>query len=134
MVRNAMLRRVELVARDDLDGLVRLERAAADRIDPPREVVMTRSAWDAAIEDYYAEHDAVRPTPTPAGPDLLRIEARGSRRGREAPRAARRVTQTLARPGGPPRLGDRGRGRPATPPTRPASWCCRHGDARLWRD
>ena len=60
MVRNAMFRRVELVARDDLDGLMALERAAADRTDPPREVVMTRSAWDAAIEDYYAEHDTRR--------------------------------------------------------------------------
>ena len=44
MVRNAMFRRVELVARDDLDALVRLERQNADRVDPPREVVMTRSA------------------------------------------------------------------------------------------
>ncbi len=51
MVRNAMFRRAELVARDDLDGLMALERAAADRLDPPREVVMTRSAWDAAIEE-----------------------------------------------------------------------------------
>ena len=31
MVRNAMFRRVDLVARDDLDGLMALERAAADR-------------------------------------------------------------------------------------------------------
>ena len=43
-----------------------LERAAADRTDPPREVVMTRSAWDAAIEEYYAEHDRSARTPTPA--------------------------------------------------------------------
>ncbi len=42
MVRNAMFRRVELAARDDVDGLVRLERAAADRTDPPLEVEMTR--------------------------------------------------------------------------------------------
>ena len=35
-------------SRDDLDVLVRLERAAADRTDPPRQVVMGRSAWDAA--------------------------------------------------------------------------------------
>ncbi|MDI6912431.1 DEAD/DEAH box helicase [Nocardioides sp.] len=73
MVRNAMFRRVELVARDDLDGLVALERAAADRTDPPGEVVMTRSAWDAAIEDYYAEHDEVRLDSDARGPDLLAI-------------------------------------------------------------
>ena len=34
MVRNAMFRRVELVARDDLDGLMRLER--------PRRTARTR--------------------------------------------------------------------------------------------
>ena len=34
MIRNAMFRRVQLVARDDLDGLMALERAAADRIGP----------------------------------------------------------------------------------------------------
>ncbi len=71
MVRNAMWRRVDLVARDDLDGLMALERAAADRTDPPREVVMTRSTWDDAIEDYYAQHDTVlhrrrRPRARPA--------------------------------------------------------------------
>ena len=38
---------------------MRLERAAADRPTPPREVVVGRSAWDAAIEAYYAEHDSV---------------------------------------------------------------------------
>src|SRR5262249_48944327 len=47
MIRNAMFRRVQLVARDDLDALMALERAAADRVDPPGEVVMTRSAWDS---------------------------------------------------------------------------------------
>ena len=40
MIRNAMWARVDLVSRDDLDGLVRLERAAADRLDPPRQVVV----------------------------------------------------------------------------------------------
>lgn len=71
MVRNAMFRRVELVARDDLDGLMALERAAADRTEPAREVVMGRSAWDAAIEDYYAEHDSVDLGPDARGPRLL---------------------------------------------------------------
>ena len=42
MLRNAMWARVDAVARDDLDGLVRLERASADRTDPPRQVVMGR--------------------------------------------------------------------------------------------
>jgi superfamily II RNA helicase len=77
MVRNAMFRKVELAARDDVDGLVRLERAAADRTDPPLEVEMTRSAWDAALEDYYAEHGSISTGADARGPDLLRIEVDG---------------------------------------------------------
>jgi len=91
MVRNAMFRRVQLVARDDLDGLMALERATADRTDPPGEVVMTRSAWNAAIEDYYAEHVEVLLDADARGPDLLRVE----RTGRSWP-----VTQTLHDPAG----------------------------------
>ena len=71
MVRNAMFRRVELVARDDLDGLMALERAAADRTEPPREVLMTRSAWDEAIEAYYSDHDSVDMGPDARAPQLL---------------------------------------------------------------
>ncbi|WP_148616485.1 DEAD/DEAH box helicase [Nocardioides rubriscoriae] len=74
MVRNAMWRRVDLVARDDLDGLMRLERDAADRVDPPRAVVMGRSAWDEAIGAYYAQHDTVLTDGDARGPELLRIE------------------------------------------------------------
>jgi superfamily II RNA helicase len=77
MVRNAMFRRVELAARDDVDGLVRLERSAADRVEPPLEVEMTRSAWDAALEDYYAEHGSISTAADARGPDLLRIEVDG---------------------------------------------------------
>jgi len=79
MVRNAMFRRVELAARDDVDGLVRLERSAADRADPPLEVEMTRSAWDSALEDYYAEHGSISTAADARGPDLLRIEVDGRR-------------------------------------------------------
>ena len=107
MIRNAMWRRVELVARDDLDGLIALERAAADRTDPPREVVMTRSAWDAALEDYYAEHDEVRLDADARGPALLRrVEAGPVGVGRRAARLGDAADDP--RPGGPPRLGDRG--------------------------
>jgi superfamily II RNA helicase len=91
MIRNAMFRRVQLVAHDDLDGLMALERATADRTDPPGEVVMTRSAWNAAIEDYYTEHDDVLLDADARGPDLLRVE----RTGRSWP-----VIQTLHDPAG----------------------------------
>ncbi|GAB3769744.1 superfamily II RNA helicase [Nocardioides ginsengisegetis] len=79
MVRNAMFRRVELVESDDLDGLMRLERQAADRTDPPLEVVMTRSLWDAAIEDYYAEHDRLLVDSDARGPSLLQVTVEGRR-------------------------------------------------------
>lgn len=79
MIRNAMFRRVELVARDDLDGLMALERAAADRTDPPGEVTMTRSAWDEAIEEYYAEHDRVLLDADARGPALLAVTGSGRR-------------------------------------------------------
>ena len=91
MIRNAMFRRVELVARDDLDGLMAIERSAADRTDPPGEVLMTRSAWDTAIEDYYAEHDRVLLDADARGPALLAVAATGR---------TWRVTQTLHDPAG----------------------------------
>ncbi len=103
MIRNAMFRRVELVARDDLDGLMAMERAAADRTEPAGEVVMTRSAWDEAIEEYYAEHDRVLLDADARGPSLLRIEPAGRTSADHPDRP---------RPRGPPRLGHRGRGRP----------------------
>jgi hypothetical protein len=91
MIRNAMWRRVELVARDDLGGLALLEQTDAERLDPPREVVMTRQAWDAAIEAYFAEHDSVGIDSDARGPDLFVLE----RSGRRWP-----VRQTVADPAG----------------------------------
>ncbi|GAB2452566.1 DEAD/DEAH box helicase [Nocardioides hungaricus] len=91
MIRNAMWRRVELVARDDLDGLMALERAAADRTDPPAEVPMTRSAWDQAIEEYYAEHDRVLLDADARGPALLAVVESGR---------TCRVSQTIHDPEG----------------------------------
>lgn len=91
MIRNAMFRRVELVAYDDLDALMAIERAAADRTDPPGEVVMTRSAWDAAIEAYYAEHDKVLLDADARGPGLLAVAAAGQ---------TWKVTQTIHDPAG----------------------------------
>ena len=91
MIRNAMWRRVQLVARDDLDGLAGLEQADAERLDPPREVVMNRQAWDAAIEAYYAEHDSVGTDADARGPDLFSINKLDGRWS---------VRQTLADPAG----------------------------------
>ncbi len=74
MIRNAMWRRVEAAARDDLDALIRGERATADLFEPPREVGMTRSAWDDALEAYYDEHDEIRTDADARGPAYLQVE------------------------------------------------------------
>jgi hypothetical protein len=91
MIRNAAFRRVELVGRDDVDGLVALEQANAERTDPPAEVAMDRAAWDRALDAYYAEHDEVLLDADARGPDLLAVERTGRRW---------RVTQTVHDPAG----------------------------------
>ncbi len=105
MIRNAMFARVSLCARDDLDGLVRLERNAADRLDPPRAVVMGRSVWDTALEGYYADHDSLATDGDARGPELLSVgpEERGTPAGAdedEVTARIRRVRQTLHDPAG----------------------------------
>jgi hypothetical protein len=77
MVRNALFRRVELAARDDVAGLAALERSAAERADPTLEVRMDREAWDRALETYYAEHDRIDTGPDARGPDLFQVEPTG---------------------------------------------------------
>lgn len=74
MVRRAMWRLVELVARDDADGLLALEQARAAVSDPAREVVMDAAAWDAALGDYFAEHDEVLLDADARGPAFLAID------------------------------------------------------------
>jgi hypothetical protein len=77
MVRNAMWRRVELAARDDVDALAAVESTAAGLAEPPPEVRMTRADWDAGLEAYYADHDEVRLDADARGPDLLAVEEAG---------------------------------------------------------
>ncbi|MGB8650274.1 MAG: DUF3516 domain-containing protein [Mycobacteriales bacterium] len=59
LVRNAMWRRVQAVALERTDQLREL--------DPDVD-------WDAALDAYYAEHDAVETGPDARGPGFLRIE------------------------------------------------------------
>jgi superfamily II RNA helicase len=94
MIRNAMWRRVELVARDDVDGLAALEQAhlgrlADEELGDAREVVISREAWDAALEEYYAEHDTVGTDADARGPDLFVLSD-----------DRRKARQTLADPAG----------------------------------
>ena len=77
LVRNALFRRVELAARDDLAALATLEEAAAQRTDPPLEVVMTRRAWDEALEAYFADHDRIGTGADARGPDLFQVSVEG---------------------------------------------------------
>ncbi len=83
MVRNAMWRRVELVARDDLDALAALEEEPA----------FTREDWDVAIEELYAEHDRLLTDADARGPGLIEVE-------RNPTAGVWNVTQTLHDPAG----------------------------------
>jgi superfamily II RNA helicase len=78
MVRNAMFRRVELIGRDDVNGLVSLDEADLARAEAPEDAAPPgREGWDAALDAYYAEHDHVGIGPDSRGPDLLAVEAVG---------------------------------------------------------
>lgn len=94
MVRRAMWRRVELVARDDIQALYAVERVAAALTEPPGELVMDAAAWDEALGAYWAEHDEVGLDADARGPAYLVVAAH--------PDGGRRwaVRQTLADPAG----------------------------------
>ncbi len=70
LVRNAMFRRVELAARDDVDGLLELDSADPDRAGGFRD-------WDDALGDYYDEHDEIITDADARGPAMLIIEDAG---------------------------------------------------------
>jgi len=66
MVRNAMWRRVELCADDDVDGLATLTSG-----DP-----MTRQRWDDALGDYWDEHEHIGVSADARGPAFFIVEPR----------------------------------------------------------
>ncbi|WP_299054600.1 DUF3516 domain-containing protein [uncultured Nocardioides sp.] len=72
MVRNTVFRRVQLAARDDVDGLAALEATSADLGGPSS--AMDAAAWDAALEAYYGEHDEIRTDGDARGPELFTVE------------------------------------------------------------
>ncbi|MCW3158432.1 DEAD/DEAH box helicase [Micropruina sonneratiae] len=101
LLRNAMWARVAAFAADDPDALARLEREAAARTDPPREVLMTWQRWDAALESYFDEHDEVLLDAQARGPSYLALgpEAGGEPVGAPGVTARLRpVRQTLRDP------------------------------------
>jgi superfamily II RNA helicase len=80
LVRNAMYRRVGLIGRDDLAGLVEAEELAAAATDPPQQIVMDRTAWSDALDAYYDEHETVGMGPDSRGPGLLVVNELAGRR------------------------------------------------------
>ena len=92
MIRQAMWRRVELAARDDIDGLYAVERASVDLTDPPLSVVMERGGWDKALGAYWEDHAEIGTDADARGPHHLHI-APDPDRGR-----VWQVRQTLADP------------------------------------
>jgi hypothetical protein len=83
MVRNALWRRVELVARDDLDGLAALEPEGSE---------MTSDRWDSALDGYYDEHERLLTDADARGPALLAVD--------KSTTGEWRVVQTLHDPEG----------------------------------
>ncbi|MCX6399863.1 MAG: DUF3516 domain-containing protein [Propionibacteriales bacterium] len=83
MVRNALWRRVELFARDDVPGLAALEAGAGGEFGA--------AGWDEAIEAYFDEHRRLLTDGDARGPALLAVDKQVGRW---------EVTQTLHDPEG----------------------------------
>jgi hypothetical protein len=66
LVRNAMFRRLELAAADDVDALAALETGGGANL--------TRSDWDESLGQYWDEHDELPTGPAAHGPSLFVVE------------------------------------------------------------
>ena len=66
MVRNAMFRRVELLARDDIEQLTELDADVPDHPD-----------WDTEIDAYWDEYDEIGTGPAARGPALFSVTESG---------------------------------------------------------
>ncbi|GAB3115066.1 DEAD/DEAH box helicase [Janibacter alkaliphilus] len=106
MVRGALWQRVALAARDDVDGLARLEAAAADLAHDERRPVLTADDWDAPLAGYWDEHDEIGTDGDARGPACFHVEeAHGPPPGADERRDLAdvrlwRVRQTLLDPAG----------------------------------
>jgi hypothetical protein len=72
MVRNAMFQKVQLAARDRFAELGGLEAAAAELSEG--KVAMKAADWEAALGDYWDEHETMDAGPAARAPELLLIE------------------------------------------------------------
>jgi len=66
MVRNAVFRRVELLARDDIPGLALLDADVPEHPD-----------WDSEIDPYWDEYDDIGTGPAARGPALFALRTGG---------------------------------------------------------
>lgn len=69
LVRNALWQRVELAARRRVDELGVLDAPAT-----PGAPGMDADDWDAALEEYYEEHDSIGTGPDARGPSMLVLD------------------------------------------------------------
>jgi hypothetical protein len=76
LVRNALFRRVELAARDDVEGLVALDAEDAEGLEHTDEWTgpWEFDDWDDALGDYFDEHEELGTGPAARGPKLFEIE------------------------------------------------------------
>ncbi len=103
MVRNAMWRRVELVADDAWEALGDLEAQVAALPEPAIEPLLTRQDWDEGVGAFYDEHDQVVLDADARGPQHLRVEPVPPAQARIGDGTAQRVwrvTQTVTDPDG----------------------------------
>ncbi|OYN85137.1 DEAD/DEAH box helicase [Parenemella sanctibonifatiensis] len=74
MVRNAMFRKVQLAARDNVDALAATEAEIADLVDPPVDVIMDADAWDDALAAYWDDHDEIGTDAEARGPAWFQVD------------------------------------------------------------
>jgi superfamily II RNA helicase len=74
MVRNAMLQKVALAARDRYGDLAELDAAAGALTDPPTRVTMNVRDWEDALGAYWDEHESMGSGPDARSPKLLIID------------------------------------------------------------
>ncbi|MDO8187484.1 DUF3516 domain-containing protein [Conexibacter sp. JD483] len=74
MVRNAMFHKVRLAARDRFSELAVLDAAAAVLSDLPGRDALDAEAWEAALGDYWDEHETIGIGPAARAPELLQID------------------------------------------------------------
>jgi superfamily II RNA helicase len=98
LVRNALFRRIELAAQDDVDALAALDAEDGEGLEPTDDWDGPWSAddWDEALGDYYEEHEEIRTGPDARGPKLLFVEEGAENSNRDSVWKVRQVVDDPA--------------------------------------